>query len=284
MVRASRVLVLLAVVSVAAAACSASAKPSPAGSSASPKAGQQIVLPQVRVRLRQPPNRNRSASPSSPLPPVSTDAAGSCSKTVKSDRAPAAPTPAWAAVRRCFSPSGNAVSAGASPSPVLREAPDPASVYAGHQLIIVKTDGTTFPNGSAWNCITCGIPRGTRSARSDAMDYPQPFADGKRVLVGTNIVDCSPHLLDHLGLHAVRHPHLPIRVSTRPSDGSEQGRFHPRAALEPRPGPPRLQRHQVRQGRSRPIRLPGALELRSGTQDRATFGAALRPHQGHSAR
>jgi hypothetical protein len=32
----------------------------------------------------------------------------------------------------------------------------PASMYSGPHVLVVKTDGTTFPNGDAWKCITCG--------------------------------------------------------------------------------------------------------------------------------
>lgn len=36
--------------------------------------------------------------------------------------------------------------------------PDPASIYTGEQLILVRTDGTVFPNGDPWKCLTCGVP------------------------------------------------------------------------------------------------------------------------------
>ena len=81
-------------------------------------------------------------------------------------------------------------------------APDPASIYSGEQVIAIKTDGTTFKNGDAWKCITCGVtdsfhanrqrpaPFGTGSV---LVDHPQPMHDGKRALIGTNILDCGAH-------------------------------------------------------------------------------------------
>jgi hypothetical protein len=71
----------------------------------------------------------------------------------------------------------------------------PSSIYAGLQLIAVKTDGTTFPNGDPWRCITCGVPDANRQNTNAELDYPQPFRDGKRVLWGSNIVECSAPLL-----------------------------------------------------------------------------------------
>ncbi|KAJ0359247.1 hypothetical protein COL922a_014576, partial [Colletotrichum nupharicola] len=71
------------------------------------------------------------------------------------------------------------------------EAPDPASIYTGVQLIVIKTDGQKFPNGDAWKCITCGIPEAKRNGTTSLLEYPQAFKDGKRVLAGNNIVDCG---------------------------------------------------------------------------------------------
>jgi hypothetical protein len=82
------------------------------------------------------------------------------------------------------------------------EAPDPAHVFSGDQVIVVKTDGTSFSNGEAWKCITCGVPdvsnanksvRAPQIAGSYIVDHPQAFRDGRRVLLGTNVLDCGPH-------------------------------------------------------------------------------------------
>ena len=108
-------------------------------------------------------------------------------------------------------------------------APDPASVYTGQQVIIVKANGEVFSSGDAWKCITCGVP-----AAGDVTDfsYPQVFSDGKRVLAGAYIIDCGPHQLhsndctrDQTSVH-------PIRLENT-ADGSGPGarirelRLHP---------------------------------------------------------
>jgi hypothetical protein len=73
-------------------------------------------------------------------------------------------------------------------------APDPASIYQGRQLIIIKTNNETFKNGDPWKCITCGVPEENSRGRGKVMDYPQAFLDGKRVLTGTDIVECPDGL------------------------------------------------------------------------------------------
>ncbi|KAH8893636.1 hypothetical protein GQ53DRAFT_859515 [Thozetella sp. PMI_491] len=71
-------------------------------------------------------------------------------------------------------------------------APDPASVYSGMQVILVKTDGTSFSNGDSWKCITCGVPAQNADAIDNSLyDYPQAFRDGSRLLIGHNILDCG---------------------------------------------------------------------------------------------
>jgi len=73
-------------------------------------------------------------------------------------------------------------------------APDPASVYGGPQLILVKTDGTTYSNGDGWRCVTCGVPEANRVGANTADNtYPEAFHDGMRVKMGTSILDCSPY-------------------------------------------------------------------------------------------
>ncbi|KAF7549512.1 hypothetical protein G7Z17_g6336 [Cylindrodendrum hubeiense] len=73
------------------------------------------------------------------------------------------------------------------------EAPDSASIYDGEQIILVKTDGSTFPNGDSWKCITCGVPAANRVGMTELLDYPQAFNDGKRILAGDNVIDCGNH-------------------------------------------------------------------------------------------
>lgn len=74
-------------------------------------------------------------------------------------------------------------------------APDPENIYNGEQVILVKTNGGTFPNGDPWKCLTCGVPAQNEVGINSDHSYPQTFADGKRILFGPNIADCSPYLL-----------------------------------------------------------------------------------------
>lgn len=74
-------------------------------------------------------------------------------------------------------------------------APDPASIYNGTQIIILKTDNSTFPGGSKWKCITCGVPKANIFDFVDNWEYPQSFDDGKRILFGPNIASCGEHML-----------------------------------------------------------------------------------------
>ena len=74
-------------------------------------------------------------------------------------------------------------------------APDPSSIYSGNQVIVVKTDGTTFSNDDPWKCLTCGVPAANKPGISSGVDHPQAFHDGMRALIGTNILDCSLYLI-----------------------------------------------------------------------------------------
>jgi hypothetical protein len=70
--------------------------------------------------------------------------------------------------------------------------PDPRSIYSGGELALVKTDGTTFSDGDSWKCLTCGVPAVNEAGVSGGLSFAQPFNDGKRIVAGNNIVDCSP--------------------------------------------------------------------------------------------
>ncbi|RDW67459.1 uncharacterized protein DSM5745_09325 [Aspergillus mulundensis] len=89
-----------------------------------------------------------------------------------------------------FLPDGNHVIATVNftgaPAP-----PDPASVYMGMQMIAVRTNGTTFPNGDTWKCITCGVPDENKEGSEELTEYPQAFKDGRRAMAASNIVDCG---------------------------------------------------------------------------------------------
>lgn len=100
-------------------------------------------------------------------------------------------------------------------------APDPASVYDGKHVIIIKTNGETFPNGDAWKCLTCGLPEDQRVGISDQRSYPQSFHDGKRILVGDNIIDCGEHDIASSMCTPSNTFIYPIRWETTPEGSSE---------------------------------------------------------------
>ncbi|KAI0459948.1 hypothetical protein F5B21DRAFT_511153 [Xylaria acuta] len=70
-------------------------------------------------------------------------------------------------------------------------APAPATIYSGDQIIIVKADNKAFSDGSPWKCLTCGVLGSNTRGRTDELGYPQPFRNGKKTLVGDNILECS---------------------------------------------------------------------------------------------
>lgn len=70
-------------------------------------------------------------------------------------------------------------------------APDAASIYTGQQLILVKTDGTKFPNGDPWKCLSCAVPEENAVSLDPVRDYPHVFRSGDKVLWGHNILDCG---------------------------------------------------------------------------------------------
>ncbi|KAH7153481.1 hypothetical protein EDB81DRAFT_882418 [Dactylonectria macrodidyma] len=109
--------------------------------------------------------------------------------------------------------------------------PDPASIYHGQQLILIKTDNTTFPNGDSWKCITCGVSKENSEGRGVAMDYPQAFVDGKRALSGTNVVECPDGLeSESCGPDSVRIIPLRWNIATNgsgPGGSMRELRLHP---------------------------------------------------------
>ncbi len=110
--------------------------------------------------------------------------------------------------------------------------PDPGSIYQGDQIILISTDSSRFPNGDSWKCVTCGALPQNSVGITPTRDYPQSFADGKRILTGTNIIDCSPYLLTDERCTGERVHIYPIRWNVR-ADGSGRGgnirelRLHP---------------------------------------------------------
>ncbi|CEI67636.1 hypothetical protein FVEN_g5717 [Fusarium venenatum] len=109
---------------------------------------------------------------------------------------------------------------------------DPASIYNGSQIIAVKTDGSNFSSGSPWKCLTCGLPEENKRGISTLYNYPQAFNDGKRILFGSNILDCGEHNLVDQDCTPERTHIYPIRWNTSLDDTGEGGairelRLHP---------------------------------------------------------
>jgi hypothetical protein len=103
--------------------------------------------------------------------------------------------------------------------------PHPASIFTGLQLLIIKSDGTVFPNGDAWKCITCGVPADQQvsfNASTANYQYPQAFTDGKRILAGEWIIDCSTEQLASPECTPDKVHIYPIRWNVTP-DGSGFG-------------------------------------------------------------
>ncbi|RMJ27246.1 hypothetical protein PHISP_01898 [Aspergillus sp. HF37] len=110
-------------------------------------------------------------------------------------------------------------------------APDPGSVYDSQHLILIKTDGSSFRSGDAWKCITCGVPDANTQGRAPGLAYPQSFRDGRRVLAGSNIVECDEDLASE-ACTPEKTRIVPLRWNRKP-DGSGDGgdvrelRLHP---------------------------------------------------------
>ena len=167
-----------------------------------------------------------------PLPPTAPSAdPGACTAAVNPNRTGCITSAPLTFQSGSFLPDGGQVVAlvhfTGAPA-----APDPASIYEGGQLIIVKADGAKFSNGDPWKCVTCGVPAQNEQGVGSDQSYPQTFLDGKRLLWGTNVVDCSPYLVTSDECTADRVRIFPIRWNIRP-DGSGAGgnirelRLHP---------------------------------------------------------
>jgi hypothetical protein len=134
-----------------------------------------------------------------PLPPVApTDEVGACDATVNPRKTGCIAKTGGGAFEESsgvfqqggFLPDGRHILAlvtfAGAPA-----APDSASIYNGSQIVILKTDASTFPNGDSWKCLTCGVPAKNKVGMNRLIDYAVAFRDGKRVLIGSNIVDCG---------------------------------------------------------------------------------------------
>ncbi|KAF3017040.1 hypothetical protein E8E14_001624 [Neopestalotiopsis sp. 37M] len=153
---------------------------------------QELSLPGSPAEFPSPPNPEPIELSEVPLPPA-VQGNASCSTYLNPrETGCISQMPGLAGVS--FMPDGHhlvlsMIFAGA-PS-----APNPASIYTGNQLVLLKVDNTTFSNGDTWKCITCGVPDQNIFGDTSSLDYPQAFRNGKRVLAGTNIIECGDLLL-----------------------------------------------------------------------------------------
>ncbi|KAH7222642.1 uncharacterized protein BKA55DRAFT_668195 [Fusarium redolens] len=186
-----------------------------------------------RAAQHAPPNPEPISLSTLPLPPVAPgNVTGACTKEVNPNGTGCMTLASNEDFQAGgFLPDGKHVLVlvtftGAPPSP------DPASVYNGSQIIAVKTDGKEFPSGSPWKCLTCGLVKGNTGGASLTYNYPQAFGDGKRILFGTNILDCGEYKLVDAACTPERTHVYPIRWNTSPDGTGEGGairelRLHP---------------------------------------------------------
>lgn len=130
-----------------------------------------------------------------PLPPVITsNETGACSAEVNPRRTGCISQEFADFQSGDFTPEGNHVVVNLEfvGAPV---APDPASIYTGEQLILVKTNGKTFANGDPWKCLSCGVPESNAQSIDTERDYPHVARGGTKALWGHNILDCGKLLL-----------------------------------------------------------------------------------------
>ncbi|KAL4879551.1 hypothetical protein BJY04DRAFT_208664 [Aspergillus karnatakaensis] len=130
-----------------------------------------------------------------PLPPViSSEEVGACTQSANPHRTGCIGQDFVDFQSGDFTPDGNHVVVNllfvGAPA-----APDPASIYTGEQLILVKTNGKTFANGDPWRCITCGVPVENAQSIDPQRDYPHVARSGKKALWGHNIIDAGDTLL-----------------------------------------------------------------------------------------
>lgn len=206
------------------ALAAAAVQPVTAAPSPSPPGARQVSAP-------RPPRPEPISIKELPLPPVTpSTATGACTTAIN-------PRRTGCIGRTTGLQSGTFLPDGKHVVAVVRfagapAAPDPAAVHTGSQLIVIKTDGTRFPDGDAWKCVTCGVPEANAAGRTEGLEQPQAFPDGRRLLAGTNIVDCGPYRLTDRRC-TPRQVHIrPIRWNVT-ADGSGPGgairelRLHP---------------------------------------------------------
>lgn len=166
-----------------------------------------------------------------PLPPVADNSEGACTKEVN-NRGTGCIRRDWAEFQAGdFTPDGNHVIANVefvgAPS-----APDPASIYTGEQVILVKADGNNFPNGDSWKCLSCGVPTQNAVDIDPQRDYPHVYRSGAKALWGHNVLSCGRELLQSEACVPENTYIYPIRWEVEEGDPGRGGaprelRLHP---------------------------------------------------------
>jgi hypothetical protein len=164
----------------------------------------------LNIAIPPPPKPEPVSVTEVPLPPVAPDGVGTCTPLLNARGTGCIIKGVGAFQGGGFLPDGNHLLAHVNYTGAPA-APDPASIYSGENIIAIKVDGTTFANGDAWKCLTCGIPAANIAGRATALDYPQAFRDGKKLLIGSNILSCEGHLVasqectpERTHIHAIR--------------------------------------------------------------------------------
>ncbi|KAJ6030981.1 hypothetical protein N7540_001713 [Penicillium herquei] len=187
---------------------------------ASPYAQQSLHLAPKRATRNEPINVIEL-----PLPPVTlNETKGGCTRQVNPHGTGCIGANSSNLLSGNFLPDGNHVTASLvfTGAP---DSPDPRSNYTGLNLIIVRTNGSLFPNGDAWKCITCGVPADQQYGFTSSMDYqyPQAFTDGTRVLAGSFIIDCGNAQLASPQCTPDKVHIYPIRWNTSPTGSGAGG-------------------------------------------------------------
>lgn len=167
-----------------------------------------------------------------PLPPVSSSTdEGSCTSTINPHGTGCIGRAADEFQAGDFTPDGNSVIVSVEfvGAPA---ASDPASIYSGEQVILIKADGTNFSTGDPWKCLSCGVPAANAISLDPQRDYPHVLRNGTKALWGHNILDCGGELLESDACTPNKTHIYPIHWPTA-ADGSGKGgsprelRMHP---------------------------------------------------------
>ncbi|KAK4042812.1 saponin hydrolase precursor [Parachaetomium inaequale] len=186
----------------------------------------------LEVVTRPPPEPEPIEVVELPLPPVApSDGVGACTPAINPRRTGCVGTDVGEFQAGDFTPDGNHVVVNVEfvGAPA---APDPASIYTGEQLILIKADGTNFSNGDPWKCLSCGVPPENARSLDPQRDYPHVLRSGDRALWGHNILDCGGVDLASDACTPNRTHIYPIHWTTS-ADGSGPGgvpremRLHP---------------------------------------------------------